>query len=79
MTAINVGDRWKRRDPLDDPYDEIVVCGIIGCDGKRPDEYSIESAHTFGPVLQTDAAGIVDYCALIESGEDDDGWWESDL
>jgi hypothetical protein len=74
MTAINVGDVWKRREPLDDPYDEIVVCGIVGCDGKRPDEYSIESAHIFGPVLQSDREGILQWCDLVSSGDDDAKW-----
>ncbi|MFI4977729.1 MAG: hypothetical protein ACHQC8_03490 [Solirubrobacterales bacterium] len=78
MSAINVGDRWKRREPMGDAYDEITVCGLVDHAGRRPSEYSIASATSFGPVLQTDAAGIIDFCDLVASGDPDDEW-ESEL
>jgi hypothetical protein len=74
MSTINVNDVYARREPVGDAYDEVRVCGVVGHGGQRPDEYSIESTTTFGPVLQTDAAGILEHCDRISSGDPEDAW-----
>ena len=73
--TINVGDIWQRKEPIKgDDYNEIRVCGVVGHAGERPDEYSIESTTEFGPVLQTDAEGITNFCTLISSGDPEGDW-----
>jgi hypothetical protein len=71
---INVGDIWARREKLGDPYDEVRVSGVVDHAGLRPPEFSIESTTEFGPTLQTDAAGLLDYCDLVSSGDPESKW-----
>ena len=73
--AIHIGDRWRRRVESHDPYDEIIVTGLVDHAGYRPNEYSIQSATAFLPTIQTTAQGIYDFCDLVTSGADPGDEW----
>jgi hypothetical protein len=75
---INVNDVWRRREPLGDTFDEIVVRGCVDHASFRPSVWVITSATDFGPVLQTTASGILDSCDLVSSG-DPEADWTSDV
>jgi hypothetical protein len=79
MTAINVGDVWKRRVELFDGYDVIQVCARIETEGSGPDEWTITSYPDFGEVIGTTAAGILDYCDLVQSGDPEQAAWETEI
>jgi len=73
---ILVGDVWRRRCELHDDFDLVRVTAMVDHGGFRPDEWIIRSATAdFGPVLQTTAAGIIDFCTLVTSGEPGDEDW----
>ncbi len=75
MSAINVGDVWKRRCELHDEFDEVRVTGLVSHAGFRPDEWSLQSATSdFGPTIQTTAEGLTDHCELVTSGDPDADW-----
>ena len=74
MTAIHVNDIWQRNEPVGDDYDRVRVVGVVGFNGERQDEYSIQPADSFGATLQTDKSGLVDFCTLIESGDPESDW-----
>jgi hypothetical protein len=71
---INVNDVWKRKTPVGDDFDEIVVCGLVDHASRLPNEYTVRSATAFGSPVQTDAAGILDHCELVTSGDPESEW-----
>jgi len=80
MTRINVGDVWARDNPIGDEFDRVRVVGLVDCAGRTPNEFTIISdTAEFGAVIQTDAAGILDFCKLVSSGDPEQVKWETDL
>jgi hypothetical protein len=76
---INVNDVWKRRVELHDAYDVVRVVGRIDNAGFAPDEWTIQPANAFGETIGTDAAGILDHCELVSSGDPEQAAWEAEL
>jgi hypothetical protein len=70
---IIVGQVWKRRKPLGDPYDEVRVAGRVDFAGQREDEWTL-SPVPFGNVIQTDAAGILEFCDLLTPAAEPEDW-----
>jgi hypothetical protein len=71
-----VGDIYSRRVKFGDAYDLIRIVGLVDFAGERPNEYTLQPANDFGATIQSDAAGILDHCDLISSGDPDDEWSE---
>jgi hypothetical protein len=75
---ITVGDVWARDNPQGDEYDRVRVVGLVDHAGREPDEYTIISdTAEFGAVIQTDAAGLLDFCKLVSSGDPEQERWET--
>jgi hypothetical protein len=72
--AIIVGQVWQRRQALGDAYDVVRVCGLVDHAGNRENEYTIAPLEFGAPVLQTDAAGLLDYCDLLTQATEPEDW-----
>jgi hypothetical protein len=77
MSEIRVGDIWRRRIELHDEWDEVRVCGKVFCgEGVEP-EWTVTPSKEFGPVVQTAAEGITDFCTRVSEGAEQE--WTSDV
>jgi hypothetical protein len=74
MTQIHVGDVYARREPLGNDFDTIKVVGLVDHKGFRPDEWTVQPAHVFGPTIQTTAEGITEFCNLVTAAEPQESW-----
>jgi hypothetical protein len=71
---IIVGQVWSRREPLGDGYDVVRVCGLVDHAGNRENEWTIAPLEFGAPVLQTDAAGLLDFCDLLTEATAPEDW-----
>jgi hypothetical protein len=78
-TRVEVGQVWKRRVELHDPYDVVKVVGMIDNAGERQNEWTVAPRDDFGAVIGTTAAGILDHCDLVEAAPGADTEWVSDV
>jgi hypothetical protein len=69
MSTPHINDVWARREPQGDAYDTVKVVGLVDHAATRPNEYTIQSTSEFAPTLQTDAAGLTQFCDLVSSGD----------
>jgi len=72
---VNIGDVWKRRVELHDPYDVVRVVGRVQMqDEGAPDDLTIQPADEFGATIQTSAAGLLEHCDLVSQAEPGAAW-----
>lgn len=72
--TITVGSIWERREKQGDSFDRVRVCGRVFMGGGEPDDFTVTSAEGFGEVLQTSAAGLLDFCDCVEPGPQGEAW-----
>lgn len=70
-TEIEVGQRWKRRVEHHDMYDVVEVVAYHAYPD-LPAYWTVAPALEFGPPVDTESAGLLDFCDLIEEASDDD-------
>ena len=62
-----IGSRWRRREPEDDEWDEVVISGVLDL-GERGLELTVQPV-TFGPTLSADPDSFVQAYVRAEAGD----------
>jgi hypothetical protein len=74
--AIEIGSVWARREKQGDAFDRVRVVGrVFMGDHGEPEDFTVTPANEFGEVLQTSAAGLLDYCDLVEAAPEAGTAW----
>jgi hypothetical protein len=76
MSAVRVGQCWKRKESQGDGYDEVKVVGEVFTGETSPPDWSVAPVADFAPPLQTSTAGLTEYCELVEDAPTPGAAWE---